>query len=71
MPAIHVEFTEYYFPDGKDYPSKTFVPWYSGYIYFLTSQINELIVRCVNNMVGFLSPITLSSPFSPIGELWG
>lgn len=26
MPAIHVEFTEYYFPDGKDYPSKTFVP---------------------------------------------
>uniref|UniRef100_A0A8C6WV39 UHRF1 binding protein 1-like n=1 Tax=Neogobius melanostomus TaxID=47308 RepID=A0A8C6WV39_9GOBI len=22
MPAIHVEFTEYYFPDGKDYPSK-------------------------------------------------
>lgn len=23
MPAIHVEFTEYYFPDGKDYPSKT------------------------------------------------
>lgn len=24
MPAIHVEFTEYYFPDGKDYPSKTF-----------------------------------------------
>lgn len=25
MPAIHVEFTEYYFPDGKDYPSKTSV----------------------------------------------
>lgn len=23
MPAIHAEFTEYYFPDGKDYPSKT------------------------------------------------
>lgn len=22
MPAIHVEFTEYYFPDGKDYPSR-------------------------------------------------
>lgn len=22
MPAIHLEFTEYYFPDGKDYPSK-------------------------------------------------
>uniref|UniRef100_A0A8C6KTS4 Bridge-like lipid transfer protein family member 3B n=1 Tax=Nothobranchius furzeri TaxID=105023 RepID=A0A8C6KTS4_NOTFU len=21
MPAVHVEFTEYYFPDGKDYPS--------------------------------------------------
>ncbi|XP_019714600.1 UHRF1-binding protein 1-like, partial [Hippocampus comes] len=20
MPAVHVEFTEYYFPDGKDYP---------------------------------------------------
>lgn len=25
MPAIHVEFTEYYFPDGKDYPSKIVV----------------------------------------------
>lgn len=24
MPAIHVEFTEYYFPDGKDYPSEMF-----------------------------------------------
>lgn len=23
MPAIHAEFTEYYFPDGKDYASKT------------------------------------------------
>ncbi len=23
MPAIHAEFTEYYFTDGKDYPSKT------------------------------------------------
>lgn len=23
MPAIYLEFTEYYFPDGKDYPSKT------------------------------------------------
>lgn len=23
MPAIHLEFTEYYFPDGKDYPSKS------------------------------------------------
>uniref|UniRef100_A0AAQ5XG58 Chorein N-terminal domain-containing protein n=1 Tax=Amphiprion ocellaris TaxID=80972 RepID=A0AAQ5XG58_AMPOC len=22
MPAIHVEFTEYYFPDGKDYPKQ-------------------------------------------------
>lgn len=24
MPAIHVEFTEYYFPDGKDHPSEMF-----------------------------------------------
>lgn len=24
MPAIHMEFTEYYYPDGKDFPSKTF-----------------------------------------------
>lgn len=24
MPAIHIEFTEYYYPDGKDFPSKTF-----------------------------------------------
>lgn len=23
MPAIHVEFTEYYFPDGKDNPSES------------------------------------------------
>lgn len=23
MPAIHAEFTEYYFMDDKDYPSKT------------------------------------------------
>lgn len=22
MPAIHFEFTEYYYPDGKDFPSK-------------------------------------------------
>lgn len=25
MSAIHIEFTEYYYPDGKDYPSKVFV----------------------------------------------
>lgn len=24
MPAIHIEFTEYYYPDGKDFPSKIF-----------------------------------------------
>lgn len=24
MPAIHVEFTEYYSPDGKDNPSEMF-----------------------------------------------
>lgn len=24
MPAIHIEFTEYYYPDGKDFPSKKF-----------------------------------------------
>lgn len=24
MPAIHIEFTEYYYPDGKDFPSKSF-----------------------------------------------
>uniref|UniRef100_A0A8C4ITK7 Bridge-like lipid transfer protein family member 3B n=1 Tax=Dicentrarchus labrax TaxID=13489 RepID=A0A8C4ITK7_DICLA len=28
MPAIHVEFTEYYFPDGKDYPSKISRSWH-------------------------------------------
>lgn len=22
MPAIHIEFTEYYYPDGKDFPGK-------------------------------------------------
>lgn len=23
MPAVHIEFTEYYYPDGKDFPSKS------------------------------------------------
>lgn len=25
MPAIHFEFTEYYYPDGKDFPSKMII----------------------------------------------
>lgn len=43
MAAIHIEFTEYYFPDGKDFPSK-------NTFYDVMCRINIIFIIFILNM---------------------
>lgn len=42
MPAIHFEFTEYYYPDGKDFPSKMIFFWYWYIIFYVIFPFMKL-----------------------------
>lgn len=65
MPAIHVEFTEYYFPDGKDYPSKTNV-FYGIIILCLVGHRLSVAVRTQRT-----AHTVLEGEFHPVFQLWG
>lgn len=67
MPAIHVEFTEYYFPDGKDYPSETLtllVPSLPKFLVFI-KFLDKCNIFPTITPSSFCSCSSLSQPVRP------